>query len=268
LWEADADAMHVALVAHDAVLRDAVEARGGWLFKHTGDGVCAVFESARAAVEAAVDAQRGVGLPVRMGVGTGEAELRGEDYFGSALNRAARVMAAGDGGQILVAASTASLVDGIDLVDLGEHSLRDLSGLDRLFQVRADGLRSGFPALRTLDVVPGNLPVQGSSFVGRSVEVAELVAAVRAERLVTLTGVGGVGKIRLALQVAGELVPEFRDGVWLVELAALGDPEALPAAIATALGFMQQPGLPWPTASRRRCRAAGCWWCSTTASTS
>jgi predicted ATPase len=243
LWETDADAMRVALAAHDVVLREAVESRGGWLFKHTGDGVCAVFASARAAVDAAVDAQCRLRLPVRMGVGTGEAELRGEDYFGPALNRAARVMAAGHGGQVLVAASTASLVDGIELVDLGEHSLRDLSGVHRLFQVRAEGLRSEFPPLRTLDVTPGNLSLQGSSFVGRTAEVAELVGAVRAHRLVTLTGVGGVGKTRLAVQVAAELVPEFSDGVWLVELASVGDPGAVPDAVATVLGLMQQPGL-------------------------
>jgi predicted ATPase len=243
LWETDADAMRVALAEHDVVLREAIESRDGWLFKHTGDGVCAVFASARAALEAAVDAQRRLVLPVRMGVGSGEAELRGDDYFGPALNRAARVMAAGHGGQVLVGASTASLVDGIELVDLGEHRLRDLSGVHRLFQVRAEGLRSDFPPLRTLDVTPGNLPVQSSSFIGRMAEVVEVVGAVRAHRFVTLTGVGGVGKTRLALQVAGELVPEFSDGVWLVELASVGDPGAVPDAVATALGVVQQPGM-------------------------
>ena len=141
-----------------------------------------------------------------MGIATGEAEQRGDDYFGPALNRAARVMAAGHGGQILVAASTAALVDGVELVDLGEHRLRDLSGATRLFQVRAEGLRDVFPPLRTVDAVPGNLPVQATSFVGRDVEVKELIELVRAHRLVTLTGVGGVGKTRLAVQVAAELV--------------------------------------------------------------
>jgi predicted ATPase len=243
LWEADANRMRIALTAHDAVLRECIEARGGWLFKHTGDGVCAVFASARAAVDAAVEAQRRLGLPVRMGVGTGEAELRGEDYFGPALNRAARVMGAGHGGQILVGAATAALVDGVELVDLGEHALRDLSGRHRLFQVRAGGLRSQFPPLRTLDVTPGNLPVQATSFVGRMAEIDELVRLVRAHRLVTLTGVGGVGKTRLAVQVAGEMVPEFDDGVWLVELAAVGDPGAVPDAVATTLGVVQQPGI-------------------------
>jgi predicted ATPase/class 3 adenylate cyclase len=242
-WEAEPDALRIALAAHDGVLRSAIETRGGWLFKHTGDGVCAAFASARAAVDAAIDAQRALALPVRMGIATGEAELRGDDYFGPALNRAARIRDAGHGGQILVAASTASLVTGVDLLDLGERRLRDLSGAQRLFQVRADGLRTEFPPLKTLDGVPGNLRVQATSFVGREAEVAELMAAVQAHRLVTLTGVGGVGKTRLALQVAAELVPEFSDGVWLVELAPVGDPSAVPDAVATALGLVPQPGM-------------------------
>ena len=242
-WEADPDAMRVALTAHDDVLRRAVDGHGGWLFKHTGDGVCAAFGSPRAAIDAAVDAQRQLGLPVRMGIGTGEAELRGNDYFGSALNRAARVMTAGHGGQILVAASTAALVDGVDLVDLGEHRLRDLSGAHRLFQLRAEGLRFEFAPLRTLDAVPGNLPLQVTSFIGRDVEVDELVAAVRTHRLVTLTGVGGVGKTRLAVQVAGEVVPEFPDGVWLVELAPVGDPGAVADAVAATLGITPRGGV-------------------------
>ena len=241
-WEADPDAMRIELAAHDDVLRAAIEVQGGWLFKHTGDGVCAAFSSAQSAVDAAIDAQRRLGLPVRMGIATGEAEQRGEDYFGPVLNRAARVMAVGHGGQILVSGVSASLVSGVDLLDLGEHRLRDLSGVERLFQVRADGLRVEFPRVRTVDAVPGNLPAQTTSFVGRDVEVKELAELVRAHRLVTLTGVGGVGKTRLAVQVAAELVPEFADGVWLVELAPVGDPAAVPDAVATELGITQQPG--------------------------
>ena len=242
-WEAAPDLMRAALAEHDDVLRSAIESRGGWLFKHTGDGVCAAFASAPDAVAAAIDAQRGLGLPVRMGVGTGSAELRAGDYFGPAVSRAARVMAAGHGGQILVAASTAAVVDGVELADLGEHRLRDLSGVHRIFQVRATGLSEDFPPLRTLDAVPGNLPLQTTSFIGRAAEIDDLVAAVRAERLVTLIGVGGVGKTRLALQVAGEVLPEFPDGVWLVELAPVGDPGAVGDAVATALGITPQSGL-------------------------
>src|SRR5271166_5394017 len=241
-WEADADAMRVALAAHDEVLRDAIEAHGGWLFKHTGDGVCAAFASPRSAVDAAVAAQRALELPVRMGLATGEAELRGADYFGAVLNRAARVMAAGHGGQILLAESTAGLLTGVDLADLGPRRLRDLPTPVGVFQVRAAGLRTEFPALRALDVSPGNLRAATTSFIGRESEVAEVESAVKAHRLITLTGVGGVGKTRLALEVAGRLADEFPDGVWFFELAAVTDPAAIPDAVAAVMGITQQPG--------------------------
>jgi predicted ATPase/class 3 adenylate cyclase len=241
-WEADADGMRAALAAHDEVLGRAIETDGGWLFKHTGDGVCAAFASPRSAVDAAVAAQRALELPVRMGLATGEAELRGGDYFGAVLNRAARVMAAGHGGQILLADSTAGLLSGVDLVDLGPRRLRDLSTAVGVFQVRAAGLQADFPPLRALDTSPGNLRAAPTSFIGRESEVAELLAAVKAHRLVTLTGVGGVGKTRLALELAARLVDEFPDGVWLFELAAVTDPAAVPDAVAAVLGIIQQPG--------------------------
>ena len=242
-WEADPDAMRVALADHDAVLRSAIEAHDGRIFKHTGDGVCAAFTSARHAVEAAVEAQLRLALPVRMGVATGEVEAQGADYFDPTLNRTARVMAAGHGGQILVAASTVELLDGIDLIDLGWRQLRDLSEALQIFQVRSEGLRTVFPPLKTVDTVPGNLPAQTTSFIGREAEVAELGALVQAHRLVTLTGVGGVGKTRLAVQVAAELTSKFADGVWFVELAPVGDPVALPNVVATALGVTAQAGM-------------------------
>jgi predicted ATPase len=241
-WETDADGMRAALATHDEVLRSAIEARGGWLFKHTGDGVCAAFASPRSAVDAAVAAQRVLELPVRMGIATGEAELREGDYFGAVLNRAARVMAAGHGGQILLAESTAGLLSGVDLVDLGPRRLRDLPIPVGVFQVRAAGLRMDFPSLRALDVSPGNLRPAVTSFIGRESEVAELHAAVKAHRLMTLTGVGGVGKTRLALEVAARLADEFPDGVWFFELAAVTDPAAVPDAVAAVLGITQQPG--------------------------
>jgi predicted ATPase len=241
-WEADADAMRVALAAHDLVLRGAIEAHGGWLFKHTGDGVCAAFASPRSAVDAAVAAQRALELPVRMGIATGEAEMRGADYFGAVLNRAARVMAAGHGGQILVAESTAGLLSGVDLFGLGPRRLRDLPTAVELFQVRAGGLRTEFPALRAVDAGPGNLRAATTSFIGRESEAGEVQAAVKAHRLLTLIGVGGVGKTRLALEVAGRLVDEFPDGVWFFELAAVSDPAAVPDAVAAVLGITQQPG--------------------------
>ncbi len=241
-WEADAEGMRPALAAHDEVLRGAIEGHGGWLFKHTGDGVCAAFASPRSAVDAAVAAQRVLELPVRMGLATGEAELRGGDYFGAVLNRAARVMAAGHGGQILLADSTAGLLSGVDLIDLGPRRLRDLPTPVQVFQVQATGLRTEFPALRALDASPGNLRAATTSFIGRESEVAELQAAVKAHRLVTLTGVGGVGKTRLALEVAARRADDFPDGVWFFELAAVTDPAAVPDAVAAVLGITQQPG--------------------------
>ncbi len=241
-WEADADAMRAALAAHDEVLRNAIEAHGGWLFKHTGDGVCAAFASPRSAVDAAVAAQLQLELPVRMGLATGEAEVREDDYFGAVLNRAARVMAAGHGGQILLADSTAGLLSGVDLVDLGPRRLRDLPTAVGVFQVRAEGLQADFPALRAVDTSPGNLQPAVTSFIGRASEVAEIKAAMESHRLVTLTGVGGVGKTRLALEVGAQLADEFPDGVWLFELAAVTNPAAVPDAVAAVLGITQQPG--------------------------
>jgi predicted ATPase/class 3 adenylate cyclase len=241
-WEADAEGMRAALAAHDEVLRSAIETHGGCVFKHTGDGVCAAFASPRSAVDAAVAAQRELELPVRMGLATGEAELREGDYFGAVLNRAARVMAAGHGGQILLADSTASLISGVDLVDLGPRRLRDLPTPVGVFQVRAPGLRTEFPPLRAFDTSPGNLRPAVTSFIGRESQVAEVQAAIKTHRFVTLTGVGGVGKTRLALEIASELADEFPDGVWFFELAAVTDPAAVPDAVAAVLGITQQPG--------------------------
>src|SRR5277367_2686325 len=234
--------MRIALAAHDELLRGAIERRGGWLFKHTGDGVCAAFASPRSAVDAAVAAQRELQLPVRMGLATGEAELRESDYFGTVLNRAARVMATGHGGQILLADSTAVLLSGVDLMDLGARRLRDVPTPVGVFQVRAPGLATDFPPLRALDTSPGNLRRATSSLIGRESELDDVQAAVKAHRLVTLTGVGGVGKTRLALEVAARLVDEFPDGVWFFELAAVADPAAVPDAVAAVLGITQQPG--------------------------
>src|ERR1700741_1275699 len=138
------------------------------MFKHTGDGVCAAFASPRSAGDAAVAAQRELELPVRMGLATGEAELREGDYFGAVLNRAARVMAAGHGGQILLAESTAVLLSGVDLLDLGPRRLRDVPMPVGVFQVRAPGLQTDFPALRALDTSPGNLRRAATSFIGRA----------------------------------------------------------------------------------------------------
>jgi len=241
-WEADANVMRKALAAHDEVLRHEIESHGGFLFKHTGDGVCAAFSSPKAAVDAAVAAQRELELPVRMGLATGEAELCEGDYFGAVLNRTARVMAAGHGGQILLTDSTAVLLSGVDLVDLGPRRLRDVPMPLGVFQVRAAGLREEFPGLRALETTPGNLRPATTSLIGRESELDDVQVAVKAHRLVTLTGVGGVGKTRLATEVAARLADEFPDGVWVFELAAVTDPAAVPDAAAAVLGITQQPG--------------------------
>ncbi|MDT5368084.1 MAG: hypothetical protein QOC62_2515 [Mycobacterium sp.] len=188
-WESDAESMRAALAAHDEVLRNAIAPHGGFLFKHTGDGVCAAFASPRSAVDAAVVAQLALELPVRMGIATGEAELRDGDYFGAVLNRSARVMAAGHGGQVLLADSTVVLLSGVELLDLGLRRLRDVPIPVGVFQVQAEGLRTEFPPLRALDTTAGNLRPANTSLIGRESEVAELQDAVKAHRLVTLTGV-------------------------------------------------------------------------------
>src|SRR5882757_289520 len=159
-WEADAEAMRMALEAHNRVLRETVRAHNGTVFNYTGDGMCAVFASPRSAVDAAVSAQLALELPVRMGIATGEAELRGGDYSGTVLNRAARVMAAGHGGQILLDGATAGLLSGVDLITLGPRRLRDIAKPVDLFQVRAPGVRTDFPPLTTQDSTPGNLKPQ------------------------------------------------------------------------------------------------------------
>jgi predicted ATPase/class 3 adenylate cyclase len=249
LWQADEAAMRSALSRHDRLLRQAIADHDGRVFSAMGDGMAAAFGSASAAVAAAVAAQRSfaaepwptaTSLRVRMGLHTGEAEERDGDYFGTVVNRAARLMAIGYGGQVLCSSTTAELVgdDEFTFSDLGEHRLRDLDRPMHVFQVGA----GSFPALRSLHRLPGNLPEQVTSFVGRQAEVAELIDVMGTHRLVTLTGAGGVGKTRLAIQVAAELVGEFGDGVWLVELAPVGDPAAVADAVATALGVTPRAG--------------------------
>ena len=215
--------------------------RGLAIQAHRGRGVRRL-PIPEVAVDAAVAAQRALELPVRMGLATGEAELRAGDYFGTVLNRAARVMAAGHGGQVLLDGTTAALCSSIDLIALGPRRLRDIAKPVEMFQVLAAGLRREFPALATLDATPGNLRPQTTSFIGREAALAEVQEALKAHRLVTLTGVGGVGKTRLATEVAARLADEFPDGVWLFELAAVSDPAAVPDAVAAVLGIAQQPG--------------------------
>jgi predicted ATPase/DNA-binding CsgD family transcriptional regulator len=242
-WESDAGAMRESLLAHDDMLRIAIEGHGGFLFKHTGDGVCAAFSSPRSAVEAAIAAQQRLQLPVRMGIATGEAELRDGDYFGTVVNRVARLMAAGHGGQILAAESTAGLLSGFDLLDLGIHQLRDLSRAERVVQLCHPDLRDDFPPLRTAStVVAHNLPVQLTNFVGRGAQMTDLEKLLVDNRMVTLTGAGGAGKTRLAIEIAARIAAEFRDGLSYVDLAPVTHPGVVPVTVARALGLPDQPG--------------------------
>ena len=259
LWEAHRDAMLGALARHDEILRVAIAEHDGQIVKSTGDGFHAVFANAACAVDAAVDAQRRLGsepwgepgeLRVRMGVHAGVAEYRGGDYPGPTVNRAARVMSVAHGGQVLVSLATAELVrdrlgDGVGLIDLGEQRLRDLSRAERLFQVRAPGLREEFPPLHSLDASPtNNLPAPVDSFVGRRGELADVLDALGDSRLVTLTGPGGSGKTRLALEAAGAALASFRDGVWFVSLAVAGNGERVVPLVAAALGVSEAAGEP------------------------
>jgi predicted ATPase/class 3 adenylate cyclase len=248
LWQEDEPSMRKAVARHDQLLYQVIADHGGVVFSTMGDGLAAAFQVASAAVSCAVEAQRrldqetwGTSRPlrVRMGLHTGEAESRGGDYFGTAVNRAARLAAVGHGGQILCSSATAELADGdVGLVDLGEHRLRDLDRPMHIVQV-GDG---SFPPLRSLSVFPGNLPIQLTSFVGRHTELASLKKALDGPGLVTLTGTGGVGKTRLALQAAANLISAFPDGVWLCELAAAVDAESMLQVVAAALGYAPAPG--------------------------
>ncbi len=238
-WEDDPGSMDDALAQHDAILRELIERHNGYVFATGGDGFAVAFARAGEAANAAVDIQRVLRerslLPVRVGVHTGEAVEREGDFFGPAVNRAARLMAVGHGGQILVSSATERLVSGVELRDLGEHRLRDLSTPERVFQLCVPGVNVEFPPLRSVNAVPTNLPTVRTELIGRADDVTALSELVMRERLVTLTGVGGVGKTRLALGVAASVAPEFADGCWLVELAPVAGGEEVVKVVASAL---------------------------------
>jgi predicted ATPase/class 3 adenylate cyclase/DNA-binding CsgD family transcriptional regulator len=261
LWEADRDAMAVASARHDRIVREQVEAWGGQVFRSVGESHRAVFADPVAALSAAVTIQRVVsaepwpsGLPVRVRVTlhSGACAERDGELVGPVVNRAARLLDVGHGGQVLVtAAASALLADrlpgGIALRDLGEQRLRDLGRAERVFQVTGPGLAEEFGVLRSLDdpALRHNLPSQATGFVGRAAELAELRALVGGgSRLVTIAGPGGIGKSRLALQVAADVLDGTGDGVWLVELAPVAEPDLVARAVAAALGVREPPGRP------------------------
>jgi predicted ATPase/class 3 adenylate cyclase len=254
LWEQYPDAMKSVLAAHDALIRHAIEDHGGRIFKTVGDAFHGVFPEAESALRAAIESQRGLnrqtwkGIPrlrVRMALNTGIAEERDGDYFGPALNRLSRLLAAGHGGQTLLSLTTKealpALPDCVELRDMGERRLKDLSRSERIFQVVVPDLPSDFPPLITLEAVPNNLPKAVSGFVGREQELAEVKRLLSTTHLLTLTGSGGCGKTRLSLQIAADLLDTFPGGVWFVELATLSDPARVPSAIAIATGIREDP---------------------------
>jgi len=258
LWEEHPEAMGSALATHDRLLREAIGHSAGTIVKTTGDGLLAVFEDPVAAVGAALIAQRSLRdeawgpigpLRVRMAIHAGAAETREGDFFGPALNRDARILAIGHGGQILLSAVAAVLTRerlpaDVELLDRGSHRLRDLDRPEQVFQVAVADLKSEFPPLRSLSTRRSNLPVQLTSFVGRERELGEVEDLIGRARLVTLIGTGGTGKTRLMIEVAGRVAGRFPDGAWIAELAPLGDPVQIAPEIARALGVPEQPGRP------------------------
>jgi len=258
LWEQDPERMRPALARHDALVRTAVEHNRGTVVKMSGDGVHAAFSDPLDAVCASLELQRaladsestnGIAIHVRCGLHAGVTERRDNDFFGTAVNRAARIMSTAHGGQVLLSQAVAVLVDerlppGVTLRDLGSLRLRDLASPEHVYQLVHPQLRQDFPALRSLEATPNNLPLQVTSFVGRERELAEVKKLLANSRLLTLLGVGGIGKTRLSLQVAADLMDDYPDGVWFVELAPLTDALLVPQAVASVLGVKEEAGRP------------------------
>jgi predicted ATPase/class 3 adenylate cyclase len=258
LWEEEPERMPAALANHDAIARAAVGRHRGVIVKMSGDGVHAAFDDPLDALSATLELQQalidpeatnGIPLRVRCGLHAGASERRDNDFFGRSVNRAARIMSAAHGGQVLVSEAVAALIrerlpDGVTLRDLGSARLRDLASPEHLYQVGHPRLQRDFPALRSLEATPNNLPQQVTSFIGRERELADVKGLLDKTHLLTLVGAGGIGKTRLSLQAAADAMDHFPDGVWFVELAALTDAQRVPQAVASVLGVKEARGRP------------------------
>lgn len=252
MWEHNAATMSSVLARHDVILREAISAHNGKVFKTIGDAFCAVFANPLDALESTVDAQKALraqnlSLRVRMALHTGSAEERDNDYFGSTLNRVARILSAAHGEQILLSgaareALAGDLPYGVELRDLGTHRLRDVSESVHIFHVIAPDIAMNFSPIKSLTPRPTNLPASLTSFIAREREIAEISARLRRARLITLTGTGGIGKTRLALQIAETLRDEFEHGVFFVALGPITQPDLVPDAVARALGVEEREG--------------------------
>ncbi len=259
LWEEEREFMRVALPRHDAMAEEIANRHGGMVVRSRGEGdsLFMVFTSASGAINTALDFQREIcqtewsptnKLVVRMGLHTGEVDLRDGDYYGSAVNRAARIRALAHGGQILIsdvarALAAEQMPEGSSILDLGEHRLRDLAQIERVYQLVHPDLPKDFPPIRSLSNQPNNLPQQVTSFIGREKEITEVSKLLKSNKLVTLLGTGGTGKTRLSLQLAADNSDGFKDGVWFAELAPLSDPKLVANTVADIFGLKEQPGL-------------------------
>ena len=255
-WERGREAMSAALRRHDALLRAAVESHDGYIFKTVGDAFCVAFERPSDGIAAASDAQRALasddfssvgGLRVRMALHTGTADERDGDYFGPTVNRVARLMSTAHGGQVLLSGVTrdiayADLPAGASLEDLGLHLLQDLSEPERVWQLQIADERVAFPPIKSLNHLPNNLPAQLTPLRGRERDLEEVKTVVDQHRASTLTGAGGIGKTRLALQVGAEMLHRFPDGVWVADFAPITDPELVTSVVAQELSVSQKAG--------------------------
>ena len=255
-WESKTEPMQRALVRHEEIMRGAIARHDGYVFKTVGDAFCSAFARAHDALHAALEAQAEHikedfsavdGLRVRIGLHSGYSHERDSDYFGPAVNRVARLMSIGHGGQVLLSNAVYELVQGdtsveVSFTDLGLQQLKDLARPERVWQAAAPGMPTEFPALQSLDAFPNNLPGQVTSFHGREEDVRELSTLLKQHRLVTLLGTGGVGKTRLAAQVGADLVDRYSDGVWIADFSSIGDPQSVPSVVAPVLGVSQAQG--------------------------